>query len=464
MATERKTYEYSPFEYKGYQKSNEVKTAGQKKNDSASVYDNYLNTGYQKSNEVITAGQNKNDSASAYDNYLNNGYQKSDEVITAGQNKSNAENALAGYGDFSYGNQAAFNDIMNRILNREKFSYDVNGDALYQQYKDQYINQGKMAMQDTMGQAAAMTGGYGSSYAASVGNQAYQASLQQLNDVIPQLYQMALDKYNMEGQDLYNQYGMLSDDRNTQYGMWGDKRNMLVADRDYYSNDYNNTYNRDYGQWVDKGNMLDSNRNYWSNEYNNTYNRDYGQWVDKGNMLDSNRNYYSNEYNNAYNRDYGQYVDNRNLAYNDHTTSEGYKYQDVADANAYAQWKANYDEGVRQYNKTMEWNAEQARLATKTAKANAIAAAQNAKSSSPTLSAKEYNDVLMNAEAYADMGETALANYLNGMVARGLSQDEAADILEQYFPALTVNKPTNNSSNKTTTVFDKNTKFNHTLN
>ena len=57
--------------------------------------------------------------------------------------------------------QDSLNEAMNKINNREKFSYDLNGDALYQQYKDQYMNLGKMAMADTMGQAAALTGGYG---------------------------------------------------------------------------------------------------------------------------------------------------------------------------------------------------------------------------------------------------------------------------------------------------------------
>ena len=253
MAVERKTYTYTPFEYQDY----------------------------KKSDEVITAGKNKTNAEKAYNTYLNTGYQKSQDVINAEKNKANAENALANYGDFSYGNQATLDDVMNKILNREKFSYDLNGDALYQQYKDQYMRQGNIAMKDAIGQAAAMTGGYGNSYAATVGNQAYQSYLQQLNDKIPELYQLALDKYNMEGQDLYNQYGMLSDDRNTQYGMWGDKRNMLAADRDYYSSDYYNAYNMDYGQWVDKGTMLNDNRTYYGSmqkEVEFTYNES-GVWA-----------------------------------------------------------------------------------------------------------------------------------------------------------------------------------------
>ena len=178
-------------------------------------------------------------------------YTEGSSVVDAGKKKTDAENAVNNYGDFSYSKTDDFQAIIDKILNREKFSYDLNGDALYQQYKDKYIQQGKMAMQDTMGQAAAMTGGYGNSYAASVGNQAYQAQLNNLNDVIPELYQMAYDKYNQEGQDMYNQYSMLADDRNTEYGMWADKRNQLLTDRDYYENAYNNERNYDYGKYTD---------------------------------------------------------------------------------------------------------------------------------------------------------------------------------------------------------------------
>jgi peptidoglycan hydrolase-like protein with peptidoglycan-binding domain len=109
-----------------------------------------------------------------------------------------------------YSWQDQLNDTINKILNREEFSYDLDGDALYQQYKDKATQQGKMASADVMGQAVAMTGGYGNSYAQTVGNQAYRASLENLNDIIPELYQMAYDKYNQEGQDLYNKYSVLA--------------------------------------------------------------------------------------------------------------------------------------------------------------------------------------------------------------------------------------------------------------
>ena len=121
------------------------------------------------------------------------------------------------------------NDIIKQILNRDEFSYDLNGDALYQQYKDQYTTQGKLAMMDTMGQAAAMTGGYGNSYAQTAGQQAYQAYLQQLNDVVPELYGMALDQYNQEGQDLYDQVSLMASMEDQEYGRYRDQLS------DYYT-------------------------------------------------------------------------------------------------------------------------------------------------------------------------------------------------------------------------------------
>jgi hypothetical protein len=229
------------------------------------------------------------------------GYQKSDGVINAETNKTNAENAVKNYGDFAYSNQSDLDAIMNKILNREEFSYDFNGDALYQQYKDKYIQQGKMAMQDTMGQAAAMTGGYGNSYAATAGNQAYQAHLQNLNDVIPELAQMAYDKYLQEEQRMLNQYSLLSDDRNMEYGMWGDKYNQLVADRDYSANEANNAYAKDYGEWSDN-----------------------------------------------YNRDYNQYWQETNFGYGQER-----------DAEADRQWQAQFDEAKRQYDQSQAFQREQ---------------------------------------------------------------------------------------------------------
>lgn len=179
--------------------------------------------------------------------------------------KTSADKAVNEYGDFSYAKDGTLQDVMDRILNREKFSYDLDGDALYQQYKDKYIKQGKMAMEDTMGQAAAMTGGYGNSYAQTAGQQAYNAQLDNLNDIVPELYQMAYDRYNQEGQDLYNQYSLLSADKDSEYGMWADGYNRLTGERDYASNSYYNAADL-YNTNLDRTNSLAQQD--WTNKLN----------------------------------------------------------------------------------------------------------------------------------------------------------------------------------------------------
>ena len=63
-------------------------------------------------------------------------------------------------------------------------------------------------MRDTMGRAAALTGGYGSSYAQSVGQQQFDAYLRRLADVLPQTYGMALDAYRAEGDELQRRYDL----------------------------------------------------------------------------------------------------------------------------------------------------------------------------------------------------------------------------------------------------------------
>ena len=147
--------------------------------------------------------------------------------------------------------QSQLDAVMDKILNREKFSYDMNADALYQQYKDQYTTQGKQAMMDTMGQAAALTGGYGNSYAQTVGQQTYQGYLQNLNDKIPELYQLAMDQYNQEGDALLQQYGMYADREEQDYGRYRDQVGDYNTELDYLTGRYDAERDYDYGKYAD---------------------------------------------------------------------------------------------------------------------------------------------------------------------------------------------------------------------
>lgn len=135
-------------------------------------------------------------------------------------------------------------DLYSKITTRQPFQYDVTKDPLYQQYKGQYIQQGKLAMRDTMGQAAGLTGGYGSSYGQQVGQQAYDAYLQKLGDVVPELYSAAYGRYNDEGDRLMQQYAMVGAQREVEYNRYRNDLADWENERAYQTQLENQEYNR----------------------------------------------------------------------------------------------------------------------------------------------------------------------------------------------------------------------------
>jgi len=102
-------------------------------------------------------------------------------------------------------------ELYDKIMNQEPFRYDAGEDPFYSQAVEQYRRGADLAMRDTMGQAAAMTGGYGNTYAATVGNQAYQAYMEDLNDRLPEYYGTARDAHELERQRLYDEFALTSE-------------------------------------------------------------------------------------------------------------------------------------------------------------------------------------------------------------------------------------------------------------
>ena len=147
---------------------------------------------------------------------------------------------------------AELDSLYDQITNRKPFQYDLNQDALYQQYKEQYQRLGRTAMQDTMGQAASLTGGYGSTYAEQVGQQTYNAYLQSLNDIVPDLYDRAYGRYQDEGQDLYSRYGLVSDRESMDYSKYRDTVSDYYNDLADARSAYDSEWNKDYTQWSDQ--------------------------------------------------------------------------------------------------------------------------------------------------------------------------------------------------------------------
>ena len=139
---------------------------------------------------------------------------------------------------------SALQSLFDELANYKAFSYDSRGDALYQSYKQSYTDAGKMAMQHTMGQAAALTGGYGSSYGQAVGQQQYNAYLQKLNEVLPETYNMAYQQYQDGRNALQEQYNRTGQLVENEYKKYQDSMDQYYRELDYWQNSADTAYNR----------------------------------------------------------------------------------------------------------------------------------------------------------------------------------------------------------------------------
>lgn len=151
--------------------------------------------------------------------------------------------------------QTQIDTLLDSIMNSGPFEFNINADPLYQQYKDQYVQGGRMAMMDTMGQASALSGGYGNSYASTAGNQAYQNYLQGLNDRALDIYDRAYGAYQDDRGWMLNQMGVLGDLDDRAYGRYTDNRDFgygMYRDSmgDYY-NDYALAYQMERDEVAD---------------------------------------------------------------------------------------------------------------------------------------------------------------------------------------------------------------------
>ena len=157
------------------------------------------------------------------------------------------------YGSYDYGEAApvynnryddTIQDLIQGILNREDFSYDPATDPLYQNYRKQYTREGQRATADTLGQAAAASGGIPSSYATTAAAQAGNYYAAQMTDKIPELYQLAynqyLNDYNMQLSDL----GVVQGAEQSDYDKYLNELNQYNTDRAF-----------DYNAWLDEYNM-----------------------------------------------------------------------------------------------------------------------------------------------------------------------------------------------------------------
>ena len=134
------------------------------------------------------------------------------------------------------------NAMYDQLMNYGPFSYDAESDPTFRQYKDMYTREGQRAMQNTLGQVSARTGGLASSYALSAAQQTNNYYMQQLADKIPELRQLAYEMYMGDYDQQVQQLGLLQTAQKNEYERYLDEYDKWKSNRDFAYGQYWDDY------------------------------------------------------------------------------------------------------------------------------------------------------------------------------------------------------------------------------
>lgn len=115
---------------------------------------------------------------------------------------------------YSYMSQKLLDEMIDKSAS---YTYDVNLDPLYKQYKDMYHNEGKLAAKDIFGLAGALTGGYGNSYASVAAAGAYSGVMDKLADTGLMLEEKNYNRHKDSISALKNAFDAYSDKEDKAY-------------------------------------------------------------------------------------------------------------------------------------------------------------------------------------------------------------------------------------------------------
>lgn len=147
---------------------------------------------------------------------------------------------------YQSGYQSTISSLLDKMGTQQ--TYDFNTDPVYKDYKKQFSELGAIGAQNAISDTNAMSGGMGSTYANAVAGQQNQQYMATMNNVIPQLYQAAMNKYDAEQNALKSEFGMLSQEESNAYGRYRDQVSDADADRNYYYGKYADSLKNDRWQ------------------------------------------------------------------------------------------------------------------------------------------------------------------------------------------------------------------------
>ncbi len=198
-------------------------------------------------------------------------YEKSKDVIHAEKDLKQWEDNKPTEYNSKYSQK--IDEILNAIINREDFDYKLSADPLYEQYKELYINNGKKAMMDTIGQSTALTGGYSNSYAQAVGNEVYNDYLMQLDDVALDLRDMAFKEYKEETGKLMDDVSLLRSLDGDDYKKYLNELERYYNDGDYLLKKLANMNDQEFEMFTKELESWENDRNFAFENYQDSLDR-----------------------------------------------------------------------------------------------------------------------------------------------------------------------------------------------
>ncbi len=132
----------------------------------------------------------------------------------------------------------AIDKMVSNYLGRDKFNFNPNNDATFQQLRDTYLSGGKTAMKDTLGSGAVLSGGNNNSSAQVAAQQVYNNYAKGVSDAIPTLEAQAYSRYQTDNAQKLKDIGLLQSLDETEYGRHQQGIANLMNYLTYYGNKY----------------------------------------------------------------------------------------------------------------------------------------------------------------------------------------------------------------------------------
>ena len=185
---------------------------------------------------------------------VNNAYKTEDSAV------KKASDSIAKWQEkrpASYNNSYSdeINGLLSDLLGMD-FSYDPENDLAYKLIRDENRKAARLAMEDTLGKATAMTGGYSNTYAQGAAQQAYAGELSKAADYIPELYEAAYGRFSDDRDSLSDSIKLLSDLSSEEFDKYTALMKQYFSEGEMLFDNYHWESEEEFDRFLDYASLL----------------------------------------------------------------------------------------------------------------------------------------------------------------------------------------------------------------